>query len=70
MMVVVTEVVLVPVDALAGLSMSPANTDIASNRLRIIAAHIRHKVFIWLLLSMRYKILVAYKILVSTLEQP
>jgi hypothetical protein len=70
MMVVVTEDALVllplvpPVDATAGLWISPADTDRASVRPRIVAAHTWRKVFIWLLLKM------GYKNFVSTLEQP
>jgi hypothetical protein len=46
MTVVVTDVVFVPVDALPGLSISPADTDTASVRLRIVTAHIWRKVVI------------------------
>jgi len=46
MTVVVTDVVFVLVDALPGLSISPADTDTASVRLRIVTAHIWRKVLI------------------------
>jgi hypothetical protein len=63
--VVVTEVVLVVlVDVLPGLSMSPAITATASVRLRIVAAYIRRKVLILVAPKMRYKNFVC------TLEQP
>lgn len=56
--------------AAPGLWMSPADTDMVNARLRTITAHTWRKDFTWLPPSMTYKNFVAYKNLVSTLEQP
>jgi hypothetical protein len=50
--------------------MSPADADTTIVKARIVAAHISRKVLILFAPNMRYKNFVAYKNLVSTLEQP